>query len=1370
MMITKHYTEIPIHEIDQKLNSLKLIITDSADSFLLNLLRSSDLNIEVAIGQYFSGNIASSENPTNSCETTKVRKAVSSAMAVASPIIIPATKPILIKGLGPVDTDNYPIYNPIGHNEQKKENDIIKRQTNLDQYNNNICLFKDNDKTLKANYFAENKLNDDERDESEKWKIYGSLKPGTSSNTCNLEYDALHFYGLVDAIRPYHLDDEEQIPDGMIWVSGCTVATMEEANHQSIDEKDPLYRIHEPGYFKCGEIVEYYLNEEGLKRLPFDSELVERGRGRIFATHNKGEGEQFSGWRFMDLEPGHFLVEKVKRNSHNRDWYGWLEAGDYNIDPKLYHILRVNDVTPSPLRQLFFVKVTPESSYMAWKLRDILIDLGIATDWLTVNIIAEYLPLSYQRDIYFDFKRFERVVTEGRKSTEVLIRKMSTDLRRRQPDDDVEYYQSKILEIGQQEIATDPHPLLSQNAHLPQISPSGRGHIGIVSKRLDLVLKASTNLYGYQLHTVLWCHELERSILAKQTMCIGSNDLRFCSGSNCAVYVKEDGTYSSALKPRAIEPRIIKYGGGVISDDVGLGKTLTMLSLIAAHPHRDDITANSFLPNSEELEFGPNGDTIRCAATLVVAPPHLIHQWKDEIDRHFKENTFNVITICELHEHQKLTYRDLLEAHVVLVSASFLRIKWSTTSNEKKPKVPIDILKQHTLRRSRRTRKGQNREDDPEGLSKKGPYLHLLHWRRFVLDEGHELLSSKSTNTIRSNIYDLSSDFVWYCTATPFPSPMVMNYAGTFLDIRLNDEYLESTNQKGSNSILQNVIYQHLYSKHTKESIATDNHLPEIEEICKFVQLHPIERVLYDAVTMLKGTEFENPDLERAICSGALKHIECGLFKSWRHRLLYLDDDISLRLDVARADDDNLEADYLGILLRLNRKNVEYVLNQIHRDEEKIGILRNRRIPEFERYAKEYDEMKEQFQRENKKWETDKAWKKDKDRERHVTAHRKLAKAHKKIALWEEGMRIWPAIQSKLHEDIEDEETQFEAKVATAPRGDVLLELYRRYGSKQALLLEFVLGALENRNNRIIIFSLFGELLSIIKKRLKLVGVKAGIVRGRAGARRKAMRAFQTEISDDDDAEKRVILLSSKAAASGADLKLATHIILTDPVPGSASEAFAVERQAIGRAVRQGMDQRGTATKVVRFVVRNTIEQETHERNQEVREQDDGMNRDLMQMPGTKMEDRTRDEIDFFMNIREYAEQSKKVGDPKRDKAQNAIVTVSRKKRPRSTVVKKETNSLPDNEDVEMEEPPKKRRRVKQEKHSDSSDDGERPSEPVYCVCRRPDGGDEFMIQCDRCEEWYHGKCIGVTEAAAEEIEEYECSLCSGKSGKREKE
>ena len=41
-----------------------------------------------------------------------------------------------------------------------------------------------------------------------------------------------------------------------------------------------------------------------------------------------------------------------------------------------------------------------------------------------------------------------------------------------------------------------------------------------------------------------------------------------------------------------------------------------------------------------------------------------------------------------------------------------------------------------------------------------------------------------------------------------------------------------------------------------------------------------------------------------------------------------------------------------------------------------------------------------------------------------------------------------------------------------------------------------------------------------------------------------------------------------------------------------------------------------------------------------------------------------------------------------------------------------------------------------------------------------------FMICCDKCEEWFHGKCVGISRARGEEMEkndeEYICPQCSG--------
>lgn len=60
----------------------------------------------------------------------------------------------------------------------------------------------------------------------------------------------------------------------------------------------------------------------------------------------------------------------------------------------------------------------------------------------------------------------------------------------------------------------------------------------------------------------------------------------------------------------------------------------------------------------------------------------------------------------------------------------------------------------------------------------------------------------------------------------------------------------------------------------------------------------------------------------------------------------------------------------------------------------------------------------------------------------------------------------------------------------------------------------------------------------------------------------------------------RVIMLSLEHAASGTNLTEASHIILIDPVAGSESEAFSIERQAIGRAHRMGQNKQVSKTSV----------------------------------------------------------------------------------------------------------------------------------------------------------------------------------------------
>lgn len=145
------------------------------------------------------------------------------------------------------------------------------------------------------------------------------------------------------------------------------------------------------------------------------------------------------------------------------------------------------------------------------------------------------------------------------------------------------------------------------------------------------------------------------------------------------------------------------------------------------------------------------------------------------------------------------------------------------------------------------------------------------------------------------------------------------------------------------------------------------------------------------------------------------------------------------------------------------------------------------------------------------------------------------------------------------------------------------------YGTKLTYLLEYIGSIFKNNTtNRIIIFSQYDKLLKMTGKVLEELAFKHIYLKGNVNVISKNIAKFKRDDSY------RIIMLSSEYSSSGNNLTEASHIVFLDVLNASQSSTKDIESQAIGRAVRMGQKKHVV---IKRFIMKNTIEEETYNKN-----------------------------------------------------------------------------------------------------------------------------------------------------------------------------
>lgn len=144
-----------------------------------------------------------------------------------------------------------------------------------------------------------------------------------------------------------------------------------------------------------------------------------------------------------------------------------------------------------------------------------------------------------------------------------------------------------------------------------------------------------------------------------------------------------------ALIPRPqASPRRLRAVGGILAPELGLGKTLTALALVLAHPAptRDEKTDD--IKNTD----GCRKNVIRSRATVIAAAPECLEHWSSCIARWTDPSRFRAVRVTNKTEHGRLTYRDVVHADVVLMSTEFLDTSYWNTCCKAPTDAVFDLL------------------------------------------------------------------------------------------------------------------------------------------------------------------------------------------------------------------------------------------------------------------------------------------------------------------------------------------------------------------------------------------------------------------------------------------------------------------------------------------------------------------------------------------------------------------------------------------------------------------------------------------------------------------------------------------------------
>ncbi|TVY73430.1 putative ATP-dependent helicase [Lachnellula suecica] len=359
-----------------------------------------------------------------------------------------------------------------------------------------------------------------------------------------------------------------------------------------------------------------------------------------------------------------------------------------------------------------------------------------------------------------------------------------------------------------------------QNVHSPEKEDP-------VAASLEIA-ELESNLYPFQKRAVQWLLRKEGVEWSKTRSCVVESPAAKSESGLPVSFIQTTDSQGRVcyishlfglvtLDPAPFRAPELGLKGGILAEEMGLGKTVEMISLIALNKRAKDLPQTVFDPFT--------GQNVRpTPATLIIAPPAIALQWMSEINKHAPH--LKVMHYTGIRGHSKLSPAELLDAlassDIVISSYSVLAAEINFTQ----------LNPEKTLR---------NASIYPRPKSP----LMALQFFRVVMDEAQMIESGVSKAAVVARMVPRIN--AWCVTGTPVRKD-VKDLLGLLIFLRY--EPFASIKHIWSSLISSHKpefrkVFGKLALRHSKQSVRDELKLPAQKRYVITMPFTPIEEQHY---------------------------------------------------------------------------------------------------------------------------------------------------------------------------------------------------------------------------------------------------------------------------------------------------------------------------------------------------------------------------------------------------------------------------------------------------------------------------------------------------------------------------------------------